>query len=159
MPPTRFPSGQQAWDVAWRQNLGFQTCPWCEAKIYPKDKPETRNKQQCVFPSVSHTDPERLTNILDTILFKLHWSHFVKVDKIRFGRTCDTSVVQAALRCDITFRTEHGRGMTLSRHPPRRQDNTTQHPTEVNILTLIIERKPTYELLRMERGGNGRVKK
>lgn len=112
-----------------------------------------------MFPSVSHTDPERLTNILDSMLSKLHWSHFVKVDRIRFGRTRDTSVIQAALRCGIIFRTEPGKGITLSRFPPRCEDSTTQHPTEVNILTLKIERKPTYELLRMEKGGKGRAKK
>lgn len=112
-----------------------------------------------MFPFVSHTDPERLTNILESMSSKLHWSHFVKVDRIRFGRTCDTSVVQAASRCGIMFRTEHGRGITLSQFPPRLEDSTIQHPTEGNILTRKIERKPTCELLRMERGRNGRLKK
>ena len=112
-----------------------------------------------MFPSVSHTDPERLTNILDSMLSKLPWSHFVKMDRIQFGRTRDTSVIQAASRCGIIFRTEHGRGITLSRFPPRCEDSTTQHPTEVHILTLKIERKPMCELLRMERGDNGRAKK
>ena len=149
---------------SWTANPGYGLATECGLSDLPgvpgSDLPrrQTRNTQQCMFPSVSHTDPERLTNILESMLSKFHF-HFVKVDRIRFGRTCDTSVVQAASRCGIMFRTEHGRGITLSQFPPRLEDCTTQHATEVNILTRKIERKPTCELLRMESGGNGRLKK